>query len=272
VTVPDDPPVWFAAGKAAATVAGFVLLWSWESFWPLTADRPHRWRHAGRNMAVAVVNTVLLGVLFGAATVAMTLWAARHRSGLLHQLDLPGPGRWLLALLLLDGWLYVWHRLNHAVPLLWRFHRMHHADPEMDVTTATRFHPGEQIASATLRLGLIPLLGVTMAEILVYETLVIAVTMFHHANISLGPADRPLRWLLVTPRMHQIHHSRWRPETNSNYAVVLSLWDRLGRTFRRRSGPQPVELGLDGFDDDRWQTVAGMLRTPLAEESPVTPE
>lgn len=270
--MPGDPPVWFAAGKAAATVAAFVLLWSWESFWPLAADRPHRWRHAGRNVVVAVFNTVLLGVLFGAATVAMTLWAAEHRYGLLHQFDLAWPVRLLPAILLLDAWLYVWHRLNHAVPLLWRFHRMHHADPEMDVTTATRFHPGEHVASATLRLGLIPLFGVTMAEILVYDTLVVAVTMFHHANITLGPADRPLRWLVVTPRMHQIHHSRWRPETNSNYSVVLSLWDRLGRTFRMRTGPQPVELGLDEFEDDRWQTIAGMLRTPLANERPVTPE
>src|SRR5690606_9675421 len=127
-----------------------------------------------------------------------------------------------------------WHWLNHRVPLLWRFHRMHHSDREMDVTSATRFHLGEHLASATLRLAIIPLFGVTAFEVLIYETIVVAITMLHHANISLGRLDPVLKLFVVTPAMHRVHHSRVPAETNSNYSVFLSLWDRIFRTYRRR--------------------------------------
>ena len=259
-----EVPAWAGAAKPALTVAFLAALWAWETLLPLVAGRRGRWPHAGRNVAVAVLNTVVLAVVFGAATVGVASWAAENGFGLLNRLGVPWPWRLLPAVLLLDGWLYVWHRLSHRVPLLWRFHRTHHADAEMDVTTATRFHLGEHLGAATLRLGLIPLLGVDAVEIVVFETLVVANTMFHHANVSLGWFDRPLLWLIVTPRMHQVHHSRWRPETDSNYSTLFSFWDRLARSYRMRAGDAPVELGLDEFDDERWQTVAGMLRTPFA--------
>jgi sterol desaturase/sphingolipid hydroxylase (fatty acid hydroxylase superfamily) len=254
---------WEAIAKPLITIACFALLWTWETFFPLVVDRKRRWRHAGRNVAIALLNVVILGVLFGTVTLGVATWTADRQVGLLYWLDLTGPWRWLLALLLLDAWLYTWHRLNHRVPLLWRFHRMHHSDKEMDVTSATRFHLGEHLGAATLRLGLIPLFGVTVVEILVYELLVVAVTMFHHANITLGRFDRPLRWLIVTPRMHQIHHSRWQPETDSNYAVIFSFWDRLAATYRMRVGSEPVDLGLDEFQEEGWQSVWGMLKTPF---------
>ncbi|HEX6984553.1 MAG TPA: sterol desaturase family protein [Planctomycetaceae bacterium] len=262
--MPTQLPPFAPLIKPALTVAAFAVLWSWETFLPFFAGRRHRWRHAGRNVAIALLNTVVLAVVFGALTVAVAGWADRRDLGLLHRTDLAGLWRLPVALLLLDGWLYIWHRLNHRVPLLWRFHRMHHADREMDVTTATRFHLGEHVGAATLRLGLIPLFGVTAAEILVYETLVVAVTMFHHANVSIGRLDAPLRWLTVTPFMHKVHHSRLRHETDSNYSTLFSFWDRLAGTYRARQDPETIELGLDGFDDDRWQTVGGMLRTPFA--------
>jgi sterol desaturase/sphingolipid hydroxylase (fatty acid hydroxylase superfamily) len=246
------------------TVAILAVLWTWETLFPLVAGRKKRLRHAGRNVTIAVMNTVMLALLFGAATVGVASWGMTHNFGLLNWLDVSSPWRLPGAILLLDGWLYAWHRLNHRVPLLWRFHRMHHSDPAMDVTTATRFHLGEHLGAATLRLGLIPLFGVSVGEILIFETLVVANTMLHHANISLGPLDAPLRWLLVTPRMHQIHHSRYRHETDSNYAVLFSFWDRLFGSYQMRAGAEPVELGLSEFDDDRWQTVAGMLKTPFA--------
>ena len=260
----SELPGWAAMAKPGLTVFCLAAFWSWETWFPFVSGRQRRWRHAGRNVAIAVLNTVVLSLLFGAATVAVAIWAADHGLGLLNQLAVPLPWRLLPAVLLLDAWLYLWHRLNHRVPLLWRFHRMHHSDREMNVTTATRFHIGEHCGAAALRLGLIPLFGVSVAEILAYETLVVAATMFHHANVSLGRLDRPLRWLIVTPRMHQIHHSRLRIETDSNYSVLFSFWDRLARSYRMRSGSEPVELGLSDFDDDCWQTVAGMLRTPFA--------
>jgi sterol desaturase/sphingolipid hydroxylase (fatty acid hydroxylase superfamily) len=133
----------------------------------------------------------------------------------------------------------------------------------MDVTTATRFHPGEHVGSALLRLGLIPLLGVNIAELLVYDTLVVGVTMLHHADVSLGGWDRPLSWLIVTPNLHKVHHSHVRSETDSNYATVLSVWDRLGGSRRVRLYPKAIVFGLDEFQGERWQTVSGMLRTPF---------
>lgn len=261
----------FAGAKPVLTVVCLAALWTWETYFPLAADRQRRWGHARRNVVIAVLNTVTLVLLFGAATVTVSAWAAEHRFGLLHWSGVPGSWRALMAIVLLDAWLYVWHRLNHRVPLLWRFHRVHHADDEMDVTTATRFHLGEHLGAATLRLGVIALLGVTMGEILLYETLVVAVTMFHHANISLGMLDRPLRWLIVTPRMHQVHHSRQHQEMNSNYSTFFSCWDRIARTYRMRAGSEPVELGLDEFHDARWQTVKGMLQTPFVSP-PKTPK
>ena len=212
----SELPDWVRMAKPGLTVLCLATLWSWETFLPFVATGQQRWRHAGRNVAIAVLNTVVLGLLFGAATVGVAIWAAENQLGLLHHLAVPWPWRLLPAILLLDGWLYLWHRLNHRVPILWRFHRVHHSDRQMDVTTATRFHLGEHLGAATLRLGLIPLLGITAVEILLFETLVVAITMLHHANVSLGASDRVLRWFVVTPRMHQIHHSRLRPETDSN--------------------------------------------------------
>ena len=262
--MPTELPPWALGLKPIITVALLAALWSWESLFPLATGRAKRLRHAVRNIIVAVLNTILLTLLFGAATVGVATWGTEHDFGLLNWLDVPWPWRLLPAIVLLDGWLYAWHRLNHRIPLLWRFHRMHHADREMDVTTATRFHLGEHLGAAILRLGLIPLFGVSVVEILVFETLVVANTMLHHANVSVGPLDRPLRSLVVTPRMHQIHHSRYRPETDSNYSVLFSFWDRLFRSYRMRTGNELVELGLNDFDEDRWQTVAGMLKTPFA--------
>ncbi len=264
--MPSDLPAWTTIAKPALAAICLAALWTWETLLPLVAGHPRRWRHAGRNVAIALLNTVVLSVVFAATTVGVAVWAAEHQFGLLHWGGLPWPWRLLAAILLLDGWLYIWHRLNHRIPLLWRFHRMHHSDWQMDVTTATRFHLGEHFGAATLRLLLIPVLGVAVLEIVIYEVLVVAVTMFHHANISLGRFDRPLRWLIVTPRMHQIHHSRLRPETNSNYSVLFSFWDRLARTYRMRRDSGIVELGLEEFDDDRWQSVGGMLRTPFGRE------
>lgn len=261
--MPTEAPEWAATAKPALTVLCLAAFWMWETFFPRASDRKRRWRHAGRNLAIALGNTVVLALVFAAATVFVATWASENRFGLLHVSGIAWPWRILPAILLLDAWLYIWHRANHRIPFLWRFHRMHHSDREMDVTTATRFHIGEHVGGATLRLGLIPLFGVTAFEILIFETLVVANTMFHHANISLGRFDRPLRGLIVTPRMHEIHHSRLRPETDSNYSVLFSLWDRAFRTFRMRPDGERVQLGLTEFDDDRWQSIPGMLTTPF---------
>jgi sterol desaturase/sphingolipid hydroxylase (fatty acid hydroxylase superfamily) len=258
----------FLFAKRLVPLVLLVLFWCWETWRPFFGQRESRWRHAGRNIAIAVFNTVILGLVFGSVTMMVTGWTEENQFGLLNNLGLAGAFRFGFALVLLDAWMYVWHRANHTIPFLWRFHRMHHSDPNMDVTTATRFHLGEHVGSAVLRLGLIPLLGFEVWNVVVYDTLVIAITQFHHADISLGGWDRWLRWLIVTPDMHKIHHSDWREETDSNYSTVLSVWDRLARSFRMRSDPKTLVFGLEEFRDNSWQTWWGMLKTPFINAAP----
>lgn len=202
----------------------------------------------------------------------MGSWAHEQSLGLLHALDLGGPFRLVLAIVLLDGWMYLWHRANHTITWLWRFHRMHHSDTQMDVTTATRFHLGEHIGASLLRTGLIPVLGFEVSELIVYDTLLIGVTMLHHANISLGRYDRWLRWVFVTPDMHKVHHSSWPSETDSNYSTVFSVWDRVARTFRMRAEPKTLQFGLPDFPDPGWQTFWGMWKTPFVTPQKVSCE
>lgn len=219
--------------------------------------------HAACNLAIALFNTLILGLAFGSLTQFVTGWTEQNQYGVLNALDGAGPIRFLVALVLLDGWLYLWHRANHAIPFLWRFHRMHHSDPHMDVTTATRFHLGELTASAVARLALIPLFGFSIWEIIAYDILLVAVTQFHHADISLGRVDGCLRLLIVTPDMHKVHHSDFQPETDSNYSSVLSVWDRLAGSFRMRPDLKGLTFGLRVFSVPTWQTVWGMLKTPF---------
>ncbi len=270
------PPNLFASitlmmedGFLARRVVPVVLLalfWCWETWRPFFGQEGRR-RHAVRNLAIALFNTVILGLAFGSITTMVADWTRQGRHGLLNAVDLADPLAFVLALVLLDGWMYLWHRANHTIPLLWRFHRMHHSDRHMDVTTATRFHLGEHIGAATLRLGLVPLLGFDIWHLVVYDTAVIAVTQFHHADISLGRFDRWLRLLIVTPDMHKVHHSDYRPETDSNYSVVLSVWDRLARTLRLRSDPKTLVFGLEEFAEPSWQTWCGMWKTPFVSKA-----
>lgn len=253
--------------KLVVPVVLLALFWCWETWRPFFGQPEGRVRHAGHNLAIALFNTVILGLVFGFVTAAVAGWTGHNEYGLLSALRLDGPIRFALALVLLDGWMYVWHRANHMIPLLWRFHRMHHSDRHMDVTTATRFHLGEHLGAAVLRLGLIPLLGFEVWNLVVYDTLVIAVTQFHHADISIRRWDRWLRWLIVTPYMHKVHHSDWRPETDSNYSTVLSVWDRLFGSFRMRLDPKTLVFGLNEFTDPGWQTWWGMMKTPFGNPS-----
>ena len=252
-----------------------ALLLLWETAAPFLAFPKGRARlvHGVLNVLLGVGNGLLTSLAF------VGLWwfaadsSAKHGIGLLHWLAWPAMVEGIIAVLLLDVWTYAWHRLNHRVPFLWRFHRVHHSDPHMDVTTANRFHFGEIVLSSVLRIPLIFLLGVRLEHLAIYEMLMFAVVQFHHANVSIGGSwDRALNWFIVTPFMHKVHHSRWRPETDSNYASLLSVWDRLFRSFRTSADPASLRLGLDEFADADSQTLTGMLTTPLAARRPAAVE
>ena len=253
-----DSRPWFALGALLA-----LLLWETLSpFFAFPGGRD-RLRHGFRNILLGIINAAVTALAF----VALWWWAASfsatHEFGLLQWLRLPTWTEWLIAILLFDAWTYFWHRINHRIPFLWRFHRVHHSDPHMDVTTANRFHIGEIAMSSTLRIPLFILLGASIGQLALYELLMFAVVQFHHANISVSAKwDRVLRLFIVTPYMHKVHHSRWQPETDSNYSSLLSIWDRLFHSFRMNEKPSSIHIGLDDYDSPEKQSVPGMLKTP----------
>jgi len=261
----------FNITRRALPVVVLAVLWGWETWSPFFGQRTGRWRHAGHNLAIAVFNTVVIALVFGSLTAFVAYWAEQRQLGLLYRFGLSNPVRFVLALILLDGWMYVWHRANHSVPLLWRFHRMHHSDPNMDVTTATRFHFGEQVLSSILRLALIPLLGLQVWMLVAYDAVALCVIMFHHADISLSRWDHWVRYLIVTPDMHKVHHSNCQPETDSNFSTVLSIWDRMAMTFRMRPDLQAIVFGLEEFTDASWQTWFGLWKTPFITVKRIPP-
>ncbi|MEX0977335.1 MAG: sterol desaturase family protein [Pirellulales bacterium] len=201
-------------------------------------------------------------------TMLVTVEVSSRDLGLVRWLSLPAVAATAVALLILDLWMYIWHRLNHAVPFLWRFHRMHHSDTAVDASTGVRFHTGEIVMSGLARAALLPVLGLSLWQLALYDALLLPVVLFHHSNVRFPRwLDYHLTWCVVTPAMHRVHHSRWRPETNSNFASILPLWDRLFRSFRLREDARTINLGLAEFDDQQWQTLWGMIRTPAARRN-----
>ena len=215
---------------------------------PRTVSRRIRWPN---NLAVPVLNTLLVRMLLPATAVGVAMLAEERGGGLFHAVA-PIPV-WLAILssvVLLDLAIYLQHVLFHAVPLLWRLHRMHHADLDVDVTTGARFHPIEIVLSMILKFGVIVALGAPPLAVLVFEVVLSAGSLFNHANLGLPPrADGVLRWLVVTPDMHRVHHSVDSKETNSNFGFTLPWWDRLCGTYRAQpaAGHEGMVLGLAQF-------------------------
>ncbi len=225
--------------------------------------------HGLRNLALGAVNGALVAFVFAGLWGAAAAWAEARGVGLLALAPMPVWLHAVLAILLLDAWTYAWHRLNHRVPFLWRLHRVHHADAAMDVTTAHRFHIGEIVLSSALRIPVLVLLGAHLWELVLYETLMFAVVQFHHADLALPPRlDRALRAVVVTPALHKVHHSRWQPETDSNYSSLFSWWDRVFGSFRTRADLAAIRMGLDEFERPGDDTIAGMVRMPFAPLHP----
>lgn len=259
-------------GQIIAMGSVLILLFLWETVHPFyayfTGSFKMRGKHAFRNLAIGALNGLLVSLVFVSLWLAASVWADENRFGLFHWLQdtasLPVWAHAAGAILLLDLWTYAWHRINHEVPFFWRFHSVHHSDNKMDVTTASRFHLGEIFFSSLFRIPLIALFGVYLWELVLYEIVMFAVVQFHHANVGLSEKyDRWLRILIVTPNMHRVHHSRWQPETDSNYSSLFSFWDRLARTFRLNTKPETIKLGLEQFNSEEHQTIKGMLKTPV---------
>jgi sterol desaturase/sphingolipid hydroxylase (fatty acid hydroxylase superfamily) len=221
------------------------------------------------NIGVVVVNTLVVRLAFPTAAVGLALLGETRGWGLLNLIELPFWLSVVIAVVVLDGVIYLQHVMFHAVPALWRLHRMHHADQDFDVTTGARFHPIEILLSMVLKLGAVAALGPPAIGVLIFEVLLNATAMFNHGNWRLPLAlDRGLRLIVVTPDMHRVHHSIVPEETNSNFGFSLPWWDRLFGTYRDQpaAGHDAMTIGIEQFREPADQRLDKMLTQPFRGE------
>ena len=252
--------------RLAIFLAVLAVMASLEAILPRRVRVIGRWRRWPANLGIVVLNTALVRLLLPVTAAGIALVFERQGVGLLPGLGLPPWAAFLAALVLLDLAVYLQHVLFHAVPGLWRLHRMHHADLDFDVTTGSRFHPIEILLSMAIKLAVIAALGAPVAAVIVFEIVLNATAMFNHANLRLPPAlDRVLRWFVVTPDMHRIHHSVRPEETDSNFGFNLPWWDRLLGTYRSQphDGHEGMTIGIRQFRTLGDLRLDRMLIQPL---------
>ena len=256
-----------AAIRLTALFGIFALMAAWEVVAPCRSRLHGRTVRWSANLGLVVFNTVLVRLIFPFAAVAFATLAAQRGWGLLNNIDLPGGLALVLAVVAMDFAIWVQHVMVHAVPVLWRLHQVHHADPDYDVTTGARFHPLEIILSMLIKFAVIAVLGAPAAAVLLFEVLLNATAMFNHGNVKLpAGVDALLRLLLVTPDMHRVHHSTDNTEANSNFGFSLSIWDRLFGTYRAaaRLPQESMAIGVAGLTGDpRCVSLTGMLVIPF---------
>lgn len=244
----------------------FLVLAASEALFPRRVRSLSRWRRWPGNIGISALNTALIRLIFPATAVAIAGLAETHGWGLLQLMALPETAKIILAIIILDLIIYLQHVLFHAVPLLWRLHRMHHADPDFDVTTGSRFHPAEIMLSMGIKLMVIAALGAPAIAVLIFEILLNGASMFNHANLKLPlHADRMLRRFIVTPDMHRVHHSIIPSETNSNFGFNVPWWDHLFGTYRSQPklGHEAMTIGIGQFQSARGQRLDQMLVQPF---------
>lgn len=245
----------------------FVLIALWEVLSPrrvLTVSKVVRWSN---NLGLVFMNSIILRLLFPAAAVGVAVLSDERSWGLFNLYELPLLASVVLSVILLDMVIYFQHVMVHAVPILWRLHRVHHADPDYDVTTGARFHPLEIILSMLIKFVTIIVLGPPVVAVIIFEVMLNATAMFNHGNVRIPPAiDRVLRWLVVTPDMHRVHHSIEDDEANSNFGFSLPWWDRLFGTYRDqpRKGHEAMTIGIHNYRSPKevsW--LPGILWLPF---------
>lgn len=252
-------PIRFALG---ATV--FAVLLFAERARPLRPTTQIKWRRVFINLAIGALGATGLALVYGPIVLGGVERARSADFGLLRWVSLPGWLSSVLGVILLDYTLWIWHWLNHRVPLLWRFHASHHADPELDVSTAIRFHVGELLLSVPFRTLQVVFIGVDVPVLLLWETLLLVGTEFHHSNLRLPlSVERCLRMAVITPRMHGIHHSVLSEELNSNFGTLLTVWDRLHRTFLVGIAQSEIVIGLAELRDPSRLGFLNSLGVPF---------
>ena len=242
-----------------------IALWEWRS--PrrrLQTSRAVRWIN---NLGLVLINTLVVRLAFPAAALGMAVFAGEQGWGLFNYFTVPFWAAVLASVIVMDFFIWLQHVMVHAIPVLWRLHRVHHADMDFDVTTGARFHTLEMLLSLFIKFMVIVLLGPPVVAVLVFEVVLNATAMFNHGNIRIPAGlDRLLRLVLVTPDMHRVHHSVEDDETNSNFGFNLPWWDRLFGTYRDqpRGGHETMQIGIRTYRTDRWCSwLPGMLALPF---------
>jgi sterol desaturase/sphingolipid hydroxylase (fatty acid hydroxylase superfamily) len=256
--------------RLAAFGGVFAVMAAWEFVGPRRKQSIGRSRRWPSNLGVVVLDTVLVRVLFPTTAVGLALLAEARGFGLFNLIALPAWLAVTASVVILDFAIYLQHVLFHAVPALWRLHRMHHADLEFDVTTGLRFHPIEILLSMVIKLAVVAALGAPALSVLIFEVLLNATAMFNHSNVRIPLGlDRVLRWLVVTPDMHRVHHSIVVRETNSNFGFNLPWWDRLFGTYRAQpaAGHEAMTIGIEQFRDPRELGLDRMLVQPFRSDA-----
>ena len=243
----------------------FLALWEWK--WPkrvLTHKKFNRWIN---NILLIATGTVLVRIVTPMAAVGAAYFAEQHHYGFANHFELPAWLEAVVIFVLLDLAIYLQHAMFHVLPVFWRFHRVHHSDLDCDISTGVRFHPVEILVSIFLKIALIVMWGAPVLAVIIFEIVLNFMSMFTHSNIYLNEKlERILRWIIVTPDMHRIHHSVQENETNSNFSFHISLWDRLFGTYKAApdAGQLGMTAGLNNFREDKWQNFGGLLMMPFA--------
>jgi sterol desaturase/sphingolipid hydroxylase (fatty acid hydroxylase superfamily) len=253
-------------------VLAVMALWEWLS--PRRHQKIGRARRWPSNLGIVALDTVVVRIVYPAAAVGTALLAEARGWGLFQALEAPTWFAIAASVILFDLAIYLQHVLFHAVPVLWRLHRMHHADLEFDVTTGLRFHPIEILLSMGIKLGVVAAFGTPAVAVLVFEVLLNATSMFNHGNVQLSARiDGALRWIVVTPEMHRVHHSVVPRETNSNFGFNLPWWDRLFGTYRAQpaAGHEGMTIGIAQFREPSELRLDRMLIQPFRDDDRLYP-
>lgn len=250
--------------RTAMLVAGLVLLWVIEGAIPRLQFTGNKYRHAGTNLFFTLT-TAIVNFGFAFLIVKASQWTAAEQFGLLYWLSLPLWLHAILAILMMDFiGAYLIHLIQHKVAWMWHFHKIHHTDKEVDTTTALRHHPVESVFRVVALFAAIVSMGVPIWMVMLYQSLSAFMSQFNHANIHLPHwLDKALSWIIVSPDMHKVHHSRYQPETDSNYANIFSIWDRLFGTFVTVKDTTSLHYGLDEYQDARYNQIGPLLKVPF---------
>ena len=245
----------------------FLSLLSLEYFFPLRSKTYSLVVRLLINASLSVISFMLVLFLVSPAAKNAISWSSENSIGILNLIKLPAIIEGIIAFLLMDLAFYYWHLANHKVPVLWRFHNVHHIDPDLDVSTAFRFHFGEIALSAIFRIIQISTIGISPAVFFIYEICFTANTIFQHSNIKLPIRfERILNKIIVTPRMHAIHHSQFRNETDSNFSTVFSLWDHLHKSIRLNIPHKDIVIGVPGYTNFGDNSIGNVLLLPFKKQ------